>query len=100
MRNAKEEFIKQTRDKIVLCVVIYSDWDHEDTKTVLKVGYSEEDYANFLNSLNFEYDAGYGGQELFGMIWYTDGTWSERGEYDGSEWWDYRVVPVVPEYLK
>jgi hypothetical protein len=50
--------------------------------------------------LDFNYDNGYGGQELYGTIWYVDGTWSERGEYDGSEWWDYREVPEVPSYLK
>jgi len=50
-----------------------------------------------LPLLDFEYDNGYGGQELFGNVWYTDGTWSERGEYDGSEWWEHKVCPPIPE---
>mgnify|MGYP000630626643 CR=1 FL=1 len=49
--------------------------------------------------LDFEYDSGYGGQNLFGTIWYEDGTWSERGEYDGSEWWEHRERPQIPEEL-
>ena len=40
-----------------------------------------------LPFLNFEYDDGYGAQELFGYVWFTDGSWSERDEYDGSERW-------------
>lgn len=46
-----------------------------------------------LPMLNFDYNSGYGGQELFGFIWYKDGTWSDRGEYDGSEWWQHQEVP-------
>ena len=49
-----------------------------------------------LPLLDFEYDDGYGSQELFGYIWYEDGSWSERGEYDGSEWWRYQTCPPIP----
>ena len=57
-------------------------------------------YNTFLQSLDFVYNAGFGGQELYGVIWYADGTWSSRYEYDGSEEWAHRRVPVIPEYLK
>ena len=51
--------------------------------------------------LEFEYDSRYGGQELFGTIWLKEeGCWYERGEYDGSEWWEYRECPQVPSDLK
>ena len=70
----------------------------------LWVKYNEgtpEEYEEFLQKLNFEYDAGYGGQELHGMIWLKEeNTWMERGEYDGSEWWEYRKCPKVPDELK
>jgi hypothetical protein len=55
--------------------------------------YFEGTLTEVLPLLNFTYDSGYGGQNLFGYIWYTDGTWSERGEYDGSEWWEHKEVP-------
>lgn len=102
MTNAKEEFIGHTSEvkSKVKAVEIYT-YDLETTiKDFLKVGYTEEDFNSFLKRLDFKYDSGYGGQELYGMIWYEDGTWSERGEYDGSEWWDYRAVPSIPEELK
>ena len=44
-----------------------------------------------------EYDNGFGGQRFFGTIWYADGTWSTRGEYDGSEWWEYNKCPPLPK---
>ena len=34
-------------------------------------------------------------------IWLMEeGTWIERGEYDGSEWWEYRECPSIPDELK
>ena len=100
--NAKEEFLGHIRDRKVLC----ADMAHQDcwhngpsTDFELPVGYTQEQYDEFINSLDFEYDKGYGGQELFGTIWYTDGTWSDRGEYDGSEWWNYQKCPSIPENL-
>lgn len=49
----------------------------------------------FLETLaDINYDNGYGGQELFGTIVFKDGTWLERAEYDGSEWWAHRKLPT------
>ena len=53
--------------------------------------------AEVLPLMDFEYDAGYGSQELFGTIWYSDGTWSDREEYDGSENWKHRKCPPLPK---
>lgn len=40
---------------------------------------------------DFEYDSGYGAvkiaQDL--IIYFYDNTYIKRGEYDGSEWWEY-----------
>lgn len=52
--------------------------------------------CDVLPRLNFEYNNGYGSQELEGTVWYTDGTWSERAEYDGSEGWEHRECPPLP----
>lgn len=94
--NAKQEFIEHIKDREVLCVIIsddYTDNNYPYNKAqrffVLRKGYSSEEYNCFLNLLDFEYDNGYGCQELYGYIWYADGTWSSRREYDGSEWWEY-----------
>lgn len=101
--NAKEEFVRHTTDRPVLCATIkYRDcWDYESEfkPSILKTGYTDDEYTSFIESLNYDYDSGYGGQELYGVIWYIDGTWSDRGEYDGSEWWEYFKCPQIPELL-
>lgn len=100
--NAKEEFIEHINDRDVKCasVILGNEYDDDREFINLKCGHAENDYNTFLESLNFNYDNGYGGQELFGFIWYKDGTWSDRGEYDGSEWWQHQSCPYIPEELK
>lgn len=101
MSNAKEEFLEHVEGKNVTCALVKYEYKYGEFKTfVLKNHYTQLDYDLFLQSLNFVYDDGFGGQELHGYIWYDDGTWSERGEYDGSEWWEYQSVPQVPDECK
>ena len=100
--NAKEEFLGHIKDRKILCAdMAHQDCWHNGPSADFKlpVGYTQKQYDEFLDSLDFQYDKGYGGQELFGTIWYTDGTWSDRGEYDGSEWWSYQKCPNIPENL-
>lgn len=99
MRNAKEELLlalKNTNSE-VKCIKIEFGYYGDKKVWVLPLGYTEEDIGDFLNNLDFEYDSGYGGQLLYGNVWFTDGTWLERGEYDGSEWWEYKTTPAIPE---
>lgn len=86
MGNAKQEILAHIKDRRVTQVLIVC----EDVEVFVK-GTLEE----VLLKLDFEYDDGYGGQELFGYIWYDDETWSDREEYDGSEWWEYRECPDI-----
>ena len=59
--------------------------------------WSREDYFNFSRFMDHQYDSGYGSQNLHGTVWLTDGSWLERGEYDGKEWWEHRKCPPVPQ---
>lgn len=95
--NAKKEFQQEIGSRRVLCATVYTNGNQ---KNLLPVNYTDQQYAQFLESLNFEYDARYGSQELFGTIWYLDGTWSERGEYDGSEWWECQERPEIEKELQ
>ena len=105
--NAKDEFLGHISNRQVLCAQIQKgdDYDEECTPDFgqsvfnLTTGWTKEDWDSFISYLDFEYDSGYGGQNLFGTIWYVDGTWSERGEYDGSEWWQYQACPNIPQEL-
>lgn len=107
MRNAREEFIEHVTSHNmprIKCAIIKYGYDFLDDsrrkEILLHDGYSELFYNLFLQKLDFKYDDGYGGQELYGNIWYEDGTFSVRGEYDGSEWWEYIKCPPIPENIR
>lgn len=90
MINAKEEILDHIKDKDVELVrVAYIEGYGEK---VLRIEGKLNDCANLLD---FSYDNGFGSQELFGFVLYSDGTWSEREEYDGSEWWVHRKPPTI-----
>lgn len=43
------------------------------------------------------YDDGYGGTEVDQSLMIVgDNWWLERGEYDGSEWWEFKIIPQIP----
>jgi len=88
--NAKQELLDHIGSRQVEYVVI--DREHDDHKSERIEGRLDD----ALEKLDFEYDNDYGCQYLAGTIWYTDGTWSERGEYDGSEWWEHKERPPLP----
>jgi hypothetical protein len=97
MTNAKAEFISETEHSdVVACEVTFTFAGQPALSFTLYPGYSKDDYLNLLSFLDREYDDGYGGQELHGYIWYADGTWSDRSEYDGSEWWDTHIRAALP----
>jgi len=55
------------------------------------------DWKTFSKYADFEYDNGYGAQSILRdlVIVFNDGSWLERHEYDGSEWWEYKTCPIV-----
>ena len=104
MINARQEFLYAIGKRLVKCAHIIHKNDGIDantepilTESILKVGYTNEDYQIFLDSLNYEYEDGWGTQELYGNVWLTDNTWYSRGECDGSEWWEYHKCPDVSD---
>ena len=85
--NAKTELLAHIKERKVKYVYVRKIEDEEEIEGTLE---------EVLPLLDFDYEAGYGSQELDGTIWYTDGTWSEREEYDGLEWWHYKKCPPCP----
>jgi hypothetical protein len=90
--NAKKEILEHIGDRSVIYLTI-SLYNLETNDHEL-IG--EGVLSEVLPKLNFTYDASFGVQYLFGTIWYSGGTWSEREEYDGSEWWIHKVRPALP----
>jgi hypothetical protein len=97
--NAKDEFLEEIGGKPKLkCANIKLEVEYDKYKIYsLPIGFTNKQFDEYLASLDFEYDDGYGGQELYGNIWFEDGTWCERHEYDGSECWHYKKCPTIPK---
>jgi hypothetical protein len=99
--NAKQELLHElnTLSPVTIkcaTISVRAHYENPFVKAQLKVG---GDLTTFLNQLDFDYDDGYGIQELYGIVWLSDGTWLSRGEYDGSEWWVHCTVPQIPPEL-
>ena len=54
-------------------------------------------WEEFINLADFEYSSGYGSHEipLDLVIVFKDKSFLHRDEYDGSEWWDYEIIPTI-----
>lgn len=61
------------------------------------IGIGLDEFVRFM--MGFNYDPGYGSEYVppF-IIKMNDGSWYERAEYDGSEWWEFNVTPAKPVY--
>lgn len=85
--NAKQELLEvlkehnKTTNNIVAIRIVY-----EPTFDIHK-------QINSLEQLNFNYNSGHGGQELYGYVLLDGQDWLERHEYDGAEWWEYKKYP-------
>lgn len=64
----------------------------EDVRKITHTG-NELTIEEFKEIANIEYDNGYGFAHFQDYMIIGDDWWLERGEYDGSEWWSFRVSP-------
>ena len=94
-----EELMTTLKCANIVLGFTYEDND-ESLGDKLRIGFTREDLEKFLSQIDFDYDSGYGGQELYGTAWWLDGSWWTRGEYDGSEWWERHYLPIVPKELR
>ena len=54
---------------------------------------SWEEFATIAKDV--DYYSGYGGAEVASdLVVVGHDWWLERGEYDGSEWWEFKRIPV------
>jgi hypothetical protein len=88
MKNFKEETILD---------IISSGHTAED---VAWIGSEEVEVNNFWDICDFDYDDGYGSAEIARdlVIVFKDGSFLERREYDGSEWWAFNCTPKKPNF--
>jgi hypothetical protein len=111
MINLKGEFLGlvSSRPQVVCVAIVHAtSFDHfgihdGGIEFNLKQGYTPQEYEEFVNSLDFEYeDWSYHGQELYGTIWLSDGTWFQcvRNDHAQYQEWNYYKYPEIPEALK
>lgn len=94
-RNAKTEFLSITKlYNVIAADILFGDYDNTFK---LKPIHTNNEYEELLKFLDREYDSGYGGQQLFGVIYCENNIWINRGEYDGSEWWRINKYPDLRE---
>ena len=59
--------------------------------------FSWNEFSNIAK--DFDYNNSYGGTEVtLALRIVGDNWWLERGEYDGSEWWEFKTQPIKPPY--
>ena len=80
------------KEEDVICVYCkISSWNMDEKDKEYKTT-----FELFKKYADFSYDDGYGGNEiLLGLKIIGNDFWLERGEYDGSEWWNYKTFPNV-----
>lgn len=55
-------------------------------------------WDEFAAIADVTYDAGFGGANVNETLLIVgDDWWMERHEYDGSEWWEYKSLPIRPD---
>ena len=99
MINAKDEFIETAVLMGVKCAKIGL---YQKEPALLKVGFDAKDFNKFLSEIDFDYENNHDDNDLqlFGAIWFTDGSWAVREEVDGSEWWEIHNPPPIYESLQ
>ena len=106
--NAREELItiletSKKRGFYLVCAEITYEGDPYDGENILihlPLNHTKEELDRFYNLLDFNYSNGYGTQHMYGRVWLTYGAWLERWEYDGSEGWELKTCPMIPDYLR
>jgi hypothetical protein len=90
----KINFLKETLDKMK-----ENNVSPEDVVYVFNsFGYCS--WEEFEKLANFDYNNGYGLIAIdLNLIVRGSDWWLERGEYDGSEWWEFRRAPVKNEQM-
>lgn len=98
--NAKQEFINvvQTTGSVVIAACLaYFDNEGDSRTFMFGVG---DNYQDFMNRLNFDYDSENGTQQLYGVVWFSDGSWAERETEGDEEFWVHRKAPTIPARLQ
>lgn len=69
-RKELEEVLKEMGKKLQAAAIESNlDYSHSSRKHYLYANYTDAEYEEFMKSLDFEYDNGFGGVLLHGVLW-------------------------------
>ncbi len=72
--------------------------NQSDVRWVGSTNYGYFDWEHFVKIADVEYDNSYGATEVAkDLVVVGDDWWLERKEYDGSEWWVFKKLPIKPQ---
>ena len=104
--NAKEELLeflmgckKRIEGKIIGITILYTKPNHfngniVDTYHVFNY-HQNDDLNEYLNLLDFEYEGRWDELTIAGTIWFSDGNYAHREDFDGQEWWHLHQAPMM-----
>ena len=98
-RNLLEETLKimkengYTESNVSFCELSDKSWNRKEDRW--EYSYQHFSFDTFKKLADFVYDCDFGGANINESlkIVFDDKSWLERGEYDGSEWWELRRCP-------
>lgn len=62
---------------------------------------SKNTWEYFVKNADFLYEDGFGCEEIpTDLIVVGKDFWLERHSYDGSEWWEFKSMPVEPDIIE
>ena len=100
MINLLEETLEILKDhgKTEDDILWVSDEFIDDNYKVVKC---KTTWNNFKQIADFEYDNGYGSNEIsLGLIIVGKDFWLERDEEEGNEWWEFKENPKEPSITR
>lgn len=102
--NAKQELLGIVNSKVLTILKIDVTLEQIEYDLSSNEYNSIDKHITALDDLDFDYDSGYGIQELFGVVYCKDSkdnpVWLTRGSYDGSEWWNINTIPEFYNTIK
>lgn len=92
--NLKEETLRTLKDNG------YSEEDIDWVGLETKEMWEPHDFLRVADRIGYDSDFDWVEVEPDLKVVMRDGSWFERAEYDGSEWWEHKHVPIKPSLKK
>ena len=96
MVNAREELLEHTAQRAyaITNIIVYH-------RAKLYQVYSGLDFNdNYMDQLDFEYDPYSVGDRIYGVIWFSDNSWSTHVTEKGAQTWRQVVAPTLTSVLE